>query len=84
MMKRGVFLATELKNFNMPKELEKEFRQRFINAVNEDNTPKALVVVNEVLKSDLSGDIKLDMILDFDKVLDLVVEDELIVAKKYS
>ena len=68
----------------MPKELEKEFRQRFINAVNEDNTPKALVVVNEVLKSDLSGDIKLDMILDFDKVLDLVVEDELIVAKKYS
>lgn len=49
-----------------------EFKNKFLEAVNDDlNTPQALAVIQEVLKSDLSKADKLVTILDFDKVLGL-------------
>ncbi len=49
-----------------------EWKEKFNLAINDDlNMPKALAVLNEILKSDLSNTDKLATILDFDKVLGL-------------
>jgi len=49
-----------------------EYKDKFLEAVNDDlNTPQALAVVQEVLKSELSKSDKLATIMDFDQVLGL-------------
>jgi len=48
------------------------FKNKFIDSISDDfNTPQALALVWELLKSDLSGSDKLATILDFDQVLGL-------------
>lgn len=52
--------------------VNKNFKEKFLRAVNDDlNTPQALAVVQEVLKSEISEKDKLAAVLDFDKVLGL-------------
>ncbi|MFA6296197.1 MAG: cysteine--tRNA ligase [Patescibacteria group bacterium] len=52
--------------------IDKEYELKFLEAVNDDlNMPKALVVVWEMLKSDLDDGIKKATLIDFDKVLGL-------------
>lgn len=52
--------------------IDEVFKQEFLSAVNDDlNMPKALAILQEVLKSDIPNEIKLATILDFDKVLGL-------------
>ncbi|MDD4901918.1 MAG: cysteine--tRNA ligase [Patescibacteria group bacterium] len=52
--------------------LSAEYRKKFVTAVNDDfNTPAALSVLQEVLKSNLLSGDKLATILDFDRVLGL-------------
>lgn len=59
------------------------YKNKFLAAINDDlNTPKALAIVQEVLKSRLiTGDCKLMTILDFDKVLGLKIKESLAPAK---
>lgn len=55
-----------------PGRLPDAFRERFLAAVNDDlNTPRALAVVQETLKSDLSPAAKLAAVLDFEQILAL-------------
>lgn len=52
--------------------VNQEFKNKFLEAINDDlNTPQALAVAQELLKSGLSREDKLATILDFDKVLGL-------------
>ena len=54
------------------KSINEKFKNKFLEAVNDDlNTPKALAVVQKLLKSKLKPEEKLGTILDFDKVLGL-------------
>lgn len=49
-----------------------EFKNKFLESINDDlNTPQALSIVQELLKSDLTNEDKLATVLDFDKVLGL-------------
>jgi cysteinyl-tRNA synthetase len=51
---------------------DQNFKQKFIESISADfNTPQALAIVQELLKSDLVNEDKLATILDFDKVLGL-------------
>ena len=51
---------------------DESFKEDFIKTITDDfNIPKALAVIQEVLKSDLVADKKLATLLDFDKVLGL-------------
>jgi len=53
---------------------DKNLKNKFIEAITDDfNIPKALAVVQELLKSDLGESAKLATILDFDKVLGLQI-----------
>ncbi len=52
--------------------INKDYKDKFLAAVNDDlNTPQALSVVQEMLKSDLKAEDKLATVLDFDQVLGL-------------
>jgi cysteinyl-tRNA synthetase len=52
--------------------LSAEYEEKFLQAVNDDlNMPRAMAVVQETLKSGLSGSDKLACVLDFDHVLGL-------------
>jgi cysteinyl-tRNA synthetase len=54
------------------------FKEKFISALEEDfNIPQALALVWEVSKSDLNFSQKLNLILDFDRVLGLKLEEKL-------
>lgn len=49
-----------------------EFKKKFTESLNDDfNSPKALAILQEILKSNLKNPDKLATILDFDKVLGL-------------
>ena len=53
-------------------EINKIWRDSFISAVSDDlNIPQALAITQDLLKSDLSPEIKLATVLDFDRVLGL-------------
>ena len=57
-------------------QINKEFKQQFINAISDDfNTPQALAVAQELLKSNISDSEKLNTILDFDRVLGLNLKE---------
>ncbi len=54
-----------------------EYKKNFLKAINDDlNTPQALAVIQEVLRSDLSKGDKLATILDFDEVLGLNLDEQ--------
>ncbi len=54
-----------------------EFRNRFYDSLNDDlNTPQALAVLWETLKSSIPSNDKYDLALDFDKVLGLQLNEE--------
>jgi cysteinyl-tRNA synthetase len=52
--------------------VNQDFKNKFLESLDDDfNTPKALAVLQEVLKSDIPNPDKLATVLDFDKVLGL-------------
>jgi len=58
-----------------PGRVDADYQTKFQQATNNDlNMPQALAVVQELLKSDLSPDVKLATVLDFDQVLGLDLE----------
>jgi cysteinyl-tRNA synthetase len=51
-------------------EVDTAFKRKFLETVNNDlNMPRALAVVQELLKSDLEPDVKLATVIEFDQVL---------------
>ncbi len=59
--------------------IDEEFKDEFLKAINDDlNMPRALAVVQEVLKSNLANEDKRATILDFDAVLGLGFVDAVI------
>ena len=65
-------LEAELPSGSSASKLGSEFGGRFLEAINDDlNTPRALAAAQEMLKSDLTDEVKLAAILEFDKVLGL-------------
>jgi cysteinyl-tRNA synthetase len=67
----------ELKIINEELKIKNEkFKEAFLSAINDDlNLPKALAVVQIVLKSDLENGEKIATIIDFDKVLGLDIKN---------
>ncbi|MFA4831525.1 MAG: cysteine--tRNA ligase [Patescibacteria group bacterium] len=67
-------------------EVYRKYREQFIKKINNDlNTPDALAVIQEMLKSSkLSNADKLATILDFDKVFGLGLASYLKISDKYS
>jgi cysteinyl-tRNA synthetase len=62
----------ELGTENQELSHNKEYYDKFVNAINDDlNMPQALAVLQEVLKSDLAQAEKLFLLKEFDKVLGL-------------
>ena len=52
------------------------FREKFMEAINDDlNMPRAMAVIQEMLKSDMPGAEKHATILDFDRVLGLSLDE---------
>jgi len=52
--------------------VDKKLKEEFINAINDDlNMPKALAVLQEVFKVNISNEDKYSTLIDFDKVLGL-------------
>jgi len=66
-------LINQIKNLgNKLGKISQDYKDKFIEKITDDfNLPQGLVVVQELLKSDLSAPDKLATILDFDKVLGL-------------
>ncbi|MBU1557524.1 cysteine--tRNA ligase [Patescibacteria group bacterium] len=57
-------------------QINTKFKEKFIEKISDDfNTPQALAVVSELLKSDIEDKDKLATILDFDKVLGLKLNE---------
>ena len=68
-----------------------KMKEEFLESINDDlNIPKAMSVISEIFKSDISNDDKLATILDFNKVLaldldkieDIVIPDEVLSLAK--
>ncbi len=56
--------------------INEEYKNKFLEKINDDlNTPRALAVVQELLKSDVSAGDKLATLFDFDRVLGLGLKD---------
>ncbi|MFH1822359.1 MAG: cysteine--tRNA ligase [Patescibacteria group bacterium] len=65
----------EQRTRNKEEKINKGFKNKFIKAINDDfNMPKAMAVLQDLLKSKLSNREKLTTILDFDKLLGLDLE----------
>ena len=63
-------------------EVDNNFKKKFLEAINDDlNMPQVLGVVQELLKANLVNKDKLKTILDFDKVLGLRIEENLMQEK---
>jgi len=63
-------------------DVNENFKAKFLSAINDDlNTPQALAVMQEILKSKLSNKEKLATVLDFDKVLGLNLKNASTVEK---
>jgi len=55
--------------------IDEKFKNKFLESVSDDfNTPQALAIIFELLKSDISSEDKLATVLDFDKVLGLDID----------
>jgi cysteinyl-tRNA synthetase len=56
--------------------IDNEFKEKFAKAISDDfNTPQALAITFDLLKSNLSNENKLATVLDFDKVLGLNLQN---------
>jgi cysteinyl-tRNA synthetase len=65
--------------------IDEQYKEKFVNAINDNlNTPQALVVVQELLKSDISKPDKLATVIDFDKVLGLGLEEKLDISDEIT
>lgn len=66
-------LVNKVRNLGKKKgKVDQLFKEEFLSAVNDDlNMPKAMALLQEVLKSELSNEDKLATAYDFDKVLGL-------------
>ncbi|MDD5173049.1 MAG: cysteine--tRNA ligase [Patescibacteria group bacterium] len=72
-------LYQNVAGYPRPTKINKETKQKFTSAINDDlDTPQALSVVWETIKSDLSNGEKMATLIDFDKILGL----DLIKTKK--
>ncbi|OGE81377.1 MAG: cysteine--tRNA ligase [Candidatus Doudnabacteria bacterium RIFCSPLOWO2_02_FULL_48_8] len=69
-------LYQEISSYEQPKVGCAEFEQRFQDAINDDlNTPKALAVAHDLIRSDYPGSAKLQSLLKFDQVLGLKLRE---------
>lgn len=69
-------LYTEISAYEKPKIGCAEYEQNFLEAINNDlDTPKALAVVWDLIRSDYPGHAKLQSLLKFDKVLGLKLRE---------
>ena len=69
-------LYSHLAEYAEPKIGCAEFERKFLDAINDDlDTPKALAVVWELLRSDYPGEAKLEALLKFDQILGLSLKD---------
>lgn len=70
------FSLSSIKHTKKIRKIDKKFKEEFLEAINDDlNTPRALAVLQELLKSpSLTKSDKLTTALDFDKVLGLKLE----------
>lgn len=67
-----LLVAGEKKVYDKKGMINTEYKNKFLEAINDDlNTPQALAIVQELLKSDLPAEYKLATVLDFDEVLGL-------------
>jgi len=65
-------LINDISKFDKPKSACSNCKQRFLDAINDDlNTPKALAIVQELVKSNKSSSVKRQTIIEFDKILGL-------------
>jgi len=68
-------IISEIRAWESPKQVNNQFWQKFLEAANNDiNTPQALAVLWELVKSDLPSSEKAATILEMDKVLGLGLE----------
>jgi cysteinyl-tRNA synthetase len=69
-------LVNQIKEFgDRLGKVSEDYKNKFIEKISDDfNLPQALVIVQELLKSDLANQDKLATILDFDKVLGLSLD----------
>ena len=75
-------LYNQVSNLKKTGNINSNFKSKFLEAINNNlNTPKALAVIQKLLKSKLSDSSKLATILDFDKVLGLKIKESLAPAK---
>ncbi len=65
------------------KNIDKNFKNKFLFAINDDlNTPKALAIMQKLLKSNLiTNDSRLTTLLDFDKVLGLKIKENILAVE---
>ncbi len=71
-------LRAEIRVWEQPKEVDPKFWQRFLEAANDDlSLPKALAIMWEMVKSDLSSSSKSATILEMDKILGLKLDEYL-------
>lgn len=77
-----VHLHNQVSQIAIPKyqlkvdDVDARFKNKFLEAINDDlNTPQALAVLQEVLKSDLDNEKKYATVLDFDKIFGLKLSE---------
>ncbi|MDD3887231.1 MAG: cysteine--tRNA ligase [Patescibacteria group bacterium] len=78
-------LCERIKDFKDSGEISKEYKEKFLEAINNDlDMPKALTIVWELLKSGLDDSDKKATLIDFDKVLGLNLNkvDEIIIPEE--
>ncbi|MFA6171859.1 MAG: cysteine--tRNA ligase [Patescibacteria group bacterium] len=62
----------EFSRFKTKKSINAEYKEKFLRAINDDlNMPRAMAVVQDLLKSKITGEEKMATVMDFDKVLGL-------------
>ena len=67
------------------KEIFDKYNNRFIDYISDDlNTANAISLLYEVIKDDISGKTKLELIKSFDKVLSLDLIKEKVVSDKHD
>ena len=76
-------LLSEIAKWDEPAIGRAEFEQRFIEAINDDlNTPQALAIMWELVKSDYPSSAKAESLFKMDKVLGLSLQTRSIDLKK--
>lgn len=73
---RETLLAHKESNCKIEEDLINEYRQKFINAVNDDlNMPNAIGIVWEIIRNNKKSEDIYKLILEFDKILGLDLEN---------